>query len=102
MSLQSVITPLGSKEKKIGWRIHDALADEADWNAPFWLFEHSQLGPVITEIKTSFLQSEMGIRFSALWAGDEAEEEVEVSLQGLLERFEQNEIGTRTTYIIRK
>jgi hypothetical protein len=42
-----------------------------------------------------------GYIFEALWAGDKAEKQVEVSLDEILEIVQRNQIGTKTRYIVR-
>ena len=49
MSLAEVIEILGTKrllggrKRKLDYSLHDALTDEADWNAQYWNFSQDKL-----------------------------------------------------------
>jgi hypothetical protein len=108
MSLQTVIEILGTRKlfgdriRKIGYDLHDALTDNANWDAKYWELDATRAAPVKGRIKKEYLESPEGIAFGALWAGETPEREIEESIESLLLRFDEGRIGTREIYIIRK
>jgi len=108
MSLETVIEILGTRKlfggrkRKTDYDLHDALTDDADWNAEYWDFHTDRLRLVKEKIKKEYFDSPEGIAFGALWAGEAPQKELEESIEGLLLRFDEGRIGTRELYIIKK
>ncbi|NWK57719.1 hypothetical protein HW115_19025 [Verrucomicrobiaceae bacterium N1E253] len=102
MSLQTIIKDLATSEEIIDYSLHDALTDQADWNADYWDFHQNQLKSVKERIKNDYLNSSKGIVFAALWVSDLPLNDVETTIEDLLERFDHGRIGTRDRYSIKK
>ncbi|MGF1451003.1 MAG: hypothetical protein ACFB21_02875 [Opitutales bacterium] len=108
MSLQTIIEYLGTKSlfggrrKEMDYSLNDALTDDADWDDQYWDFEKEKLSEVKEQIRKKYSDSSEGITFAALWAGDEPEHEIEESIEGLLQRFDECRIGTKDRYILTK
>jgi len=108
MSLQTIIEYLGTKSvfggrrKEMDYSLHDALTDNADWNDQYWDFEKEKLKEVKERIRKEYSNSSAGITFAALWAGDEPENEIEESIDGLSRRFDEGRIGTKDRYTLTK
>lgn len=82
--------------------MHDHLTDQADWNSEYWDFETEYLLQYSKSIKKIYNSSTNGITFQALWAGEIASENIELSLSELLKTIETNKIKTRAKYSARK
>lgn len=86
----------------MNYSLHDALTDDADWDDRYWDFEKEKLNEVKDRIRDEYSKSSGGITFAALWAGDEPENEIEESIEGLLQRFDEGRIGTKDRYTLTK
>ena len=102
MSLQTIVENLATAEEVVDCSLHDALTDQADWNAEFWDFHIDQLRSVKDRIRKDYVDSSSGIAFAALWVSDSPKNEIETTIDDLLERFDRGKIGTRDRYIIKK
>jgi len=81
---------------------HDALLDEADWNAPTWAMDPARLVDLDRLLKTSYLVSRNGIRVSAVWANGEPKATETVTLSALLELIATSRLATQTRYVVEK
>jgi len=108
MSLILTIEYLGTKTffgglKKMSYgAIHDALTDNADWNANYWDFDFGKLDDFIKLIEREYNQSNQGMRIAVTWNSDSIDKDIEESIEGLIQRFDIGQIGTRERYTIKK
>ena len=103
MSLFINISPIRESDKILAdleldlwW--HDCLREDADWGDEFWKFELGCISGKLKELDRAFENCAWGFTFEAMWGGDKANEEIEVSLEELKELFENQRIGTLTRY----
>lgn len=73
------------------------LSDEADWNAPVWALEPNVLERLATALQ--LLGAEAGgFTFQALWIGDKADTESQITLAEMLEDVRNNRVKNKHTY----
>lgn len=80
--------------------LHDYLSDEADWDAPAWVFESEGLARLDRSLRLVFARVPHPLTFQAVWIGDPIESEQPVTRDALLELVAENRIGTRTLYLV--
>lgn len=78
--------------------LHDALTDDADWNASSW--DVTDVGTKRLVATISYLGTMLpdGFQLQALWAGDTPLEVKRVSLDEMVDIASSGGLGTRTTY----
>ncbi|HVO02432.1 MAG TPA: hypothetical protein VMT54_09535 [Candidatus Cybelea sp.] len=79
---------------------HDALANNADWNAPYWSMNPDALPQLESEVRTLHKLSASDTLLSALWAGESATERISLSLDDMAAIIRAGKIGTRSQYRI--
>ena len=79
--------------------MHDLLTDDADWDAEYWDFYPEQLLRYSTTLNEIIKASSKGITFQALWAGEKANEVIELTDKELLNLVTSNKIKTTAKYI---
>lgn len=77
---------------------HDYLGDEADWDAPTWIFEPEGLRLLRDTMEWLYPLVPETFTFQAVWTGDPIQEEREVSRKDLLNVISRDEIGTHSRY----
>ena len=77
------------------------LADDADWDAPAWDIRPAVLPSLANTIRFISERAPNGFILEALWAGDKAGENLELSLDELLNLVRANRIGARARYNVR-
>jgi len=77
------------------------LDDEADWDAPNWIFDPSVLEGLACVLK--LLHDEAGgFTFQALWIGDKPQTQAHVTLRELLADVAINRIRNKHVYVVGK
>lgn len=77
------------------------LTEQADWNAPAWDVRPELLQPLANTLAFISERAPAGFVLEALWAGDNPEKSVEISIDDLLDLVRENRMGTKTRYIVR-
>ena len=77
------------------------LTDDADWNAPAWDIRPVLLPYLANTLRFISERAPNGFILEALWAGDKPGENLELSLDELLNLVRANRIGTRARYNVR-
>ena len=76
------------------------LADDADWDKPIWALEDGV--PEELAAALQLLRNEAGgLTLRAIWKGDEAETEGELSLSQMLDEVRSNRVRNRHTCKVR-
>lgn len=81
---------------------HDALTDQADWNAPFWEMDPTALQRLDRAVRVLYELSPKGIAVQAIWVSDKVHEIRTVSIKQMSEVLRQSRLGTRTRYHVPK
>lgn len=77
------------------------LADDADWEAPFWSMRPEVLAPLARTLEV-VAASDLGeFSIEALWTGEEAEDEQQLCVPELLAHIHAGQLGTKTRYRVR-
>ncbi len=107
MSLIVEISPI-EKTDSIGslsssdLNLHDCLTDEADWNDEYWDFNQSCISNFSDVLVRTYKISTKGIKFQAIWAGDNPEVTIEFTIEQLVNALETNQVSTSAKYIVNK
>lgn len=108
MSLETRIEYIGvsysphDADKKLSFYLHDLLTEDADWNDKYWKFELNEIVGFVNKLNLYFQNSPNGIKFSAIWSPDVVEESCELTISELQDKLLNNNIGTKTKYVVRK
>ena len=107
MSLVTVIAPINSTDdfgfiSHVDINLHDCLTDDADWNAEYWDFATECMDRFVETIKHSYASSSKGIVFQALWVGEEPTNNIEATLEQIVNILLSNKVGTKSRYVISK
>ncbi len=76
------------------------LSETADWNAPTWDMVLSVLPKLASTVGTIRKHTLHGFSFEAIWIGEEANEEVTLSIEQLVTIIRAGQLGTRTRYLV--
>ena len=79
---------------------HDILSESADWNAPAWEFEPSQIYRFVATIERLFELLPEDFTFMAAWIGSKATDDVGISRREFLELVSSNDLGNHIRYRI--
>lgn len=74
------------------------LAEDADWDAPYWSMRPVVLEPLAQTLEAVSTAAPQGFRFAAVWEGTVHRKEEIVSVAGLLTRVRASRLGTETCY----
>jgi hypothetical protein len=74
------------------------LADDADWDAPFWSMRPEVLEPLALTLEVVGAAAPHGFLVAALWVGDAPGEEKVVTLEELVSDTRAGRLGTRARY----
>lgn len=81
---------------------HDALTDQADWNAPFWDMDPAALQRLDRAVRVLYELSPKGIAVQAIRVSDKVRETRTVSIEQMSEVLRQSRLGTHTCYHVPK
>jgi len=76
------------------------LSNEADWDKPIWALEDRVLEGLASALQL-LGQEAGGFTLRAIWKGDDAETESEISLSQMLDEVRSNRVRNRHTYKVR-
>ena len=82
--------------------IHDALTDDADWDAEYWDFDQEKLQDAKRMVTREYEQSAEGIRVAINWVSVPVEKDINETVESLINWFNCSKIGTRERYTLRK
>jgi hypothetical protein len=82
--------------------LHEHLTSNADWNAEFWDIEEEFLQSYSSTLASLHFHSANGFEFQAIWVSDKPKKIIELTLNNFLEVVRNNQIGTRSKYVVRK
>lgn len=81
---------------------HDALTDEADWNARTWSMDPSKTPRLASFIRATYELSSFGITLEVLWAGERSKYEKTVEIDAIVARVLSSTLEATTKYFIQK
>lgn len=102
MSLETKVESIGVGRVMKDVDLHDALTDNADWNAPYWDFHQERLQRFRSQLIEEFEAAPDGLILSVIWVGDPVDEKINLSIDDFLRCLDEGRIGTRTKYRITK
>jgi hypothetical protein len=76
------------------------LTEEADWNAEVWDMGLELLPKLAKTVEKLYGEINAPFNLQALWAGEKATAEIDVSLTKMLEVIRKNQLGTKIKYKI--
>ena len=91
-------TTLGIEKRGHGPR--GLLTDHADPDAPFWDMCPELLPEIARLLILLHQNTKSGFLFRAYWAGDKSLEQVEISIEELVQIITAGKIGTKTKYLV--
>ncbi|MDP9224210.1 MAG: hypothetical protein M3P18_10205 [Actinomycetota bacterium] len=80
----------------------DLLADSADWNASTWDFTLDGSRQLSEMVEAVFADAPDDLELTALWGGDRAQVERDVTREQILDLIRASKLETRATYRIRR
>ena len=108
MSLETRIEYIGvnysphDENKELSFYLHDLLSDDADWNDEYWKFELDEMDKFISMLTSYYQESPNGIKFSAIFSPDIVESVCNLTIEELICKLLNNQIGTKTEYVVTK
>ncbi len=90
------------RPRPVGFALHacDLLSDEADWDAETWAMQPDALARLESAMSWLLDQVDGEVLVEALWDGDRATSETDISRAGFLGIVRAGELGTKTRYVI--
>ena len=99
--------PLFSKRGNIisieeqSWEVAGLLTDNADPDLPCWDMRNELLPEIAQLVKLLRQNTKSGFLLRAYWAGEHPINQIELSIDEMVDTILRGQIGTKTTYLIR-
>ena len=81
--------------------LHDLLTDNGDWNADSWDFDQKGLDALVYFMEKFSENIGKEFSFQAIWASDNIEINLELTIGELTQIIRSDNIGTKTKYLIK-